>query len=207
MSLIVDPKFMSKCHDISTPMREILIDWLFEVGENWKMNESTIHLCIYISDAYISSTLNLKRKDLQKVGLVGLYIASKLEERYNPTISDLVFICDNTYTAKEFVEMERTMLKSLDYDVMYDTFLICRDRMYANCSTMSNFYMDCVLFNPVLMYENDKYDIVESCIALATADEKYWSQCMEKLQKFLDKFTQSRLCTHVKRYRNVTCKT
>ena len=203
MSLMVHPKFMSKCDDISMQMREILIDWLFEVSDNWKMSDYTIHLCIYITDAYIFRTSSLKRKDLQKVGLVGLYIASKIEERYNPTISDLVFICDGAYTAEEMVAMEATMLKSLDYDVMYDTFLICRDRIFADCNKMSKFYMDCVLFNPVLMYENDKYDIVESCVALATSDEKYWSQCMKKLQKFLYRFTESKSSKHVKHYRDI----
>jgi uncharacterized protein YlxP (DUF503 family) len=53
------------------------------------------------------------------------------------------------------------------------------------------------------MYENDKYDIVESCVALADADEKYWSQCMDKVQKFIDEFTKSQMSAHVKRYRDI----
>lgn len=203
MSLVVKSNFMVKCVHISLRHRKILIDWLFEVCMNWKMEEYTLHLAIHILDAYISCTSSLDRKDFQKVGVICLYIASKIEERYTTSISDLVFICANVYTAKEFLEMEETILKSLDYDIMFETFLNYRDRIFDNCNNMSNLYMDYVLFDPVLMHTHDRYDIVESCVALATEDKKYWSRCMNEIEIFVNKFTKSELSKHVKRYRSI----
>ena len=206
MSLVLAPDFMTRCTDLNTRMREIVVDWLFEVAENWEMNEYTIHLAIYILDAYISITSSLDRKDYQKAAVVSLYISSKIEERYNPTMSDIAFICDKTYTTDELLEMERTILETLKYDVLYDTFIICRDRIcHHDSEAKSNFYMDCVLFNPTLMYKHDIYDIVESCHAIAKKDDKYWSQSMNEIEKFIKTFTTDHeKCKHVKRYRRIT---
>tara|TARA_B100001741_G_scaffold165345_1_gene136628 strand:- start:21775 stop:22344 length:570 start_codon:yes stop_codon:yes gene_type:complete len=187
-------------------MRELVVDWIFEVAENMDVNEYTVHLAIHILDAYISVTSTLKRKDYQKAAVISLYISTKIEERYNPTISDIAFICDKAYTTNELLEMERTILETLKYDVLYDTFLICRDRIcdHHGSEAKSNFYMDCLLFNPTLMYKHDIYDIVESCNAIIKKDEKYWSQCMNEIEKFMGTFTNNEKSKHVKRYRGIT---
>ena len=49
---------------------------------------------------------NTSRKNLQLVGVTALFIASKYEELYPPEIKDFVYITDNTYTAKQVLQME-----------------------------------------------------------------------------------------------------
>ena len=44
-------------------------------------------------------------------------IACKYEEIYPPIVSDVVYITDNAYTAAEIMEMERSVLITLDFEM------------------------------------------------------------------------------------------
>ncbi len=59
----------------------------------------------------------MEKSKLQLVGVTAMLIASKYEEMYAPEIRDFVYITDSTYTSAEIREMERTMIKELDYNL------------------------------------------------------------------------------------------
>ena len=53
----------------------------------------------------------------------GLFVFLKLlfvyllQERSPPLVDDFVYICDDTYMREELLEMERTVLKAIDFDL------------------------------------------------------------------------------------------
>ena len=190
-------QFMSQCKHLNAKMRRILIDWIFEVSQNWSMEEYTVHLCVYIIDSYLHDEVNVERNDLQKIGISALHISCKIEERYAPSISDFVHICDNQYTDDDIVNCERMILKSLDYDLMKETFPYCRDRICKEWNDKSTFYMNCLLFEPTILYEHDMVDILESCVALTCNKDNYWSQCMEKIKNYICEFEKDVHAQHV----------
>lgn len=51
------------------------------------------------------------------MGVTALLLASKYEELFCPTVADLVYITDNSYTSDEIKEMEIVMLKGLNFDL------------------------------------------------------------------------------------------
>lgn len=55
------------------------------------------------------------RSKLQLVGATTMYIASKFEEIFPPEIADFTYITDDTYTKAQIVQMERLILKVLDF--------------------------------------------------------------------------------------------
>lgn len=59
----------------------------------------------------------MKRSQLQLVGVTAMFIASKYEEMYAPDIGDFVFITDTTYSKQEILQMEKSILKSLDFNL------------------------------------------------------------------------------------------
>jgi cyclin A len=59
--------------DINSAMRTILIDWLIEVADEYKLNDETLFLCVQYVDRFLS-TVNVTRSKLQ---LLGLYFNSK----------------------------------------------------------------------------------------------------------------------------------
>lgn len=46
-----------------------------------------------------------------------MLIATKYEEIYPPLLKDFVYITDNAYTAEEILDMEKSILFVLDFDV------------------------------------------------------------------------------------------
>jgi G2/mitotic-specific cyclin-B, other len=107
---------MSRQYDINSQMRAILIDWLVEVHLKFKLLPETLYLTINLIDRYLGLT-QIVRSKLQLVGVTCLLIACKYEEIYPPIVSDVVYITDNAYTAAEILEMERSVLLTLDFDL------------------------------------------------------------------------------------------
>ena len=46
-----------------------------------------------------------------------MLIASKYEEIYPPLLKDFVYITDNQYKAEDILEMEKSQLFALDFDI------------------------------------------------------------------------------------------
>jgi len=106
--------YMKKQQDISASMRSILIDWLVEVSEEYKLNTETLYLAVNYTDRFLSQ-MSVLRGKLQLVGTAGMYIAAKYEEISPPDVTEFVYITDDTYTKKQVLRMEHLLLKVLDF--------------------------------------------------------------------------------------------
>lgn len=106
--------YMKKQQDINSSMRSILVDWLVEVSEEYKLNTETLYLAANYTDRFLSQ-MSVLRGKLQLVGTASMYIASKYEEISPPDVSEFVYITDDTYTKKQVLRMEHLLLKVLDF--------------------------------------------------------------------------------------------
>jgi cyclin A len=111
---------MQKQPDITPNMRCILVDWLVEVSEEYKLNTETLYLAVNYIDRFLSM-MSVQRAKLQLVGTAAMFIASKYEEIYPPDVSEFVYITDDTYTKKQVLRMEHLVLKILEFDVSVPT--------------------------------------------------------------------------------------
>lgn len=115
-STSVRPVYMENQPHINERMRSILVDWLVEVHLKFKLVPETLYLTINIIDRYLDRA-TVTRPKLQLVGVTALLIASKYEEIYPPELRDLVYICDHAYRKEQILQMEETILKSLEYKI------------------------------------------------------------------------------------------
>ncbi|MCL7049720.1 hypothetical protein MKW94_012820 [Papaver nudicaule] len=106
--------------DISQRMRAILIDWLVEVSEEYKLASDTLYRSVYFIDRFLSQNF-IERQKLQLVGITCMLIASKYEEICPPGVKELCFITDNTYSRAEVLKMEREVLNSLCFQLSAPT--------------------------------------------------------------------------------------
>ncbi|KAJ8382681.1 hypothetical protein SKAU_G00034590 [Synaphobranchus kaupii] len=122
MELKCRPKagYMKKQPDITNSMRAILIDWLVEVGEEYKLHNETLYLAVNYIDRFLSS-MSVLRGKLQLVGTAAMLLASKFEEIYAPEVAEFVYITDDTYTKKQVLRMEHLVLKVLSFDLAAPT--------------------------------------------------------------------------------------
>ncbi|XP_028815487.1 cyclin-A2 [Denticeps clupeoides] len=112
--------YMKKQPDITNSMRAILVDWLVEVGEEYKLHNETLYLAVNYIDRFLS-TMSVLRGKLQLVGTAAMLIASKFEEIYPPEVAEFVYITDDTYTKKQVLRMEHLILKVLSFELSAPT--------------------------------------------------------------------------------------
>ncbi|XP_042548914.1 cyclin-A2 [Dipodomys spectabilis] len=112
--------YMKKQPDITNSMRAILVDWLVEVGEEYKLQNETLHLAVNYIDRFLSS-MSVLRGKLQLVGTAAMLLASKFEEIYPPEVGEFVYITDDTYSKKQVLRMEHLVLKVLAFDLAAPT--------------------------------------------------------------------------------------
>ncbi len=115
-STSVKPIYMERQPHINERMRSILIDWLIEVHQKFKLVPETLYLTVNVIDRYLEKA-NVSRQKLQLLGVTALLLASKYEEIYPPEISDFIYICDSAYDKQQILSMEQTILKVLCYQM------------------------------------------------------------------------------------------
>ncbi|BAT77889.1 hypothetical protein LR48_Vigan09g012500 [Vigna angularis] len=109
--------YIEKVQKLVTPtMRAILVDWLVEVGEEYKLLPDTLHLSVSYIDRFLSINPVTKSK-LQLLGVSSMLISCKYEEMDPPCVSDFCSITDYTYDKAEVVKMEADILKSLNFEM------------------------------------------------------------------------------------------
>ncbi|KAE8718415.1 Cyclin-A2-3 [Hibiscus syriacus] len=106
--------------DITQSMRAILVDWLVEVSEEYKLVPDTLYLTVYLIDRFLSRNY-IERKRLQLLGITCMLIASKYEEICAPRVEEFCFITDNTYVREEVLNMEGQVLKYFGFQLFAPT--------------------------------------------------------------------------------------
>ncbi|KAJ8675671.1 hypothetical protein QAD02_011457 [Eretmocerus hayati] len=114
------PGYMKKQPDITYSMRTILVDWLVEVSEEYRLHTETLYLAVSYIDRFLSY-MSVVRAKLQLVGTAAMFIAAKYEEIYPPEVSEFVYITDDTYTKKQVLRMEHLILRVLSFDLTVPT--------------------------------------------------------------------------------------
>lgn len=108
--------YMDNQGDINSRMRSILINWLIEVHEKFRLRSSTLYLTVSIVDRFLS-VCQVTRSKLQLVGCVAMLLASKFEEIYPPEVQDFVYIADSAYSREEILQMEGNVIRALGWEM------------------------------------------------------------------------------------------
>ncbi|CAF2125445.1 BnaA03g57140D [Brassica napus] len=115
------PDYMERIQrDLTRTMRGILVDWLVEVSEEYKLVPDTLYLTVYLIDWFLHGNY-IERQRLQLLGVTCMFIASKYEEIFAPRIEEFCFITDNTYTKDQVLETESQVLKHFSFQIYTPT--------------------------------------------------------------------------------------
>ncbi|XP_038661523.1 G2/mitotic-specific cyclin-B1-like isoform X2 [Scyliorhinus canicula] len=111
----VRPNYLRE-QKITGSMRAILIDWLVQVQMQFRLLQETMYLTVFILDRFIQDN-PVTKQNLQLVGVTAMLVASKYEEIYPPAVRDFVVITDDAYSCAQIRQMERLILKKLDFSL------------------------------------------------------------------------------------------
>ena len=115
-------------------MRSILVDWLVEVAEEYKLHTETLYLAVSYIDRFLSY-MSVQRSKLQLVGTACMFIAAKYEEIYPPDVGEFVYITDDTYNKRQVLRMEHLVLKVLGFDLSLPTVNVFLSQMCERSKT------------------------------------------------------------------------
>ncbi|CAM8911147.1 unnamed protein product [Rhodiola kirilowii] len=115
------PDYLEKIQkDLNAKMRGILVDWLVEVSEEYKLLPDTLYLAVSYVDRFLSLNA-ISRDQLQLVGVASMLVASKFEEISPPNVDDFCYITDNTYSSQQVAMMEADVLRLLKFEMSRPT--------------------------------------------------------------------------------------
>jgi len=133
---IVDWTDPLPCQPQLTPrMRSILINWLVEVSQEFKVSTRSIHMAISILDHLLwlgpasddrddeegdpedERFFYIDRNDFQACGCACLWIASKFEDKSPPSVDDLTYVADHSFTGGKLQALETRICRQLQFSL------------------------------------------------------------------------------------------
>ncbi|XP_061596745.1 cyclin-A1-like [Cololabis saira] len=174
--------YIERHPEITTGMRPILVDWLVEVAQDYQLTSETLHLAVNYMDRFLSCTTDVRRGKLQLVGTAALMIAAKYEEIFVPKLNEFVYITDSTYTRKQLVQMETTLLRVLSFNMSAPTiyqFLRLFISIHSVCPKTENLALyiaeqSLMEMDPVLQYNPSIVAAGCYCLATYTINQSLW---------------------------------
>ncbi|KAL7389919.1 hypothetical protein ABVT39_011847 [Epinephelus coioides] len=183
------PGYLEKHPEITNGMRVILVDWMVEVVQEYKLRTETLHLAVNYLDRFLSSIAYLKRSKLQLAGTAALLIASKYEEIFPPELNEFVYTTDSTYTKEQLVHMEHMFLKVLSFKVAAPTinqFLRLFMSIHSVCANTENLALyvaelSLLEIDPFLQYTPSIVAAGAYCLAAYTVNKSLWPDSLQAL--------------------------
>lgn len=107
---------MEKQQSIDEKMRAILIDWMVDVSQKFKLKPQCLFIATSLLDRYLQRVV-IDRSRLQLVGIVAMMIAAKFEEIYPPPLPDYLTVCNGNYSERELIQTEADLLNCISFEI------------------------------------------------------------------------------------------
>ncbi|SCV04332.1 LAME_0H17612g1_1 [Lachancea meyersii CBS 8951] len=98
--------------------RDILVNWMVKIHNKFGLLPETLYLSLNIMDRFLCKEL-VQLEKLQLVGTACLFIASKYEEVYSPSVKHFAYETDGACDEDEIREGEKFILKTLEFNLNY----------------------------------------------------------------------------------------
>ena len=119
-SFIFPSSFLSK-HSLSKHARMRMVDWMIEIFCCYNSEPGCFFLSVHLFDLYLLKTSrHIYDEDIHLIGLGCIFLASKMEDIIPLQIYHIkTKIGHDKFTEKEILQMEKDILHTLDFDIVY----------------------------------------------------------------------------------------
>ncbi|GFR23331.1 hypothetical protein TNCT_684181 [Trichonephila clavata] len=117
MVYVRDSRMLQRHPDLEPRMRAILLDWLTEVSEVYRLHRETYYLAVDYVDRFLIAKPNLPRNNLQLLGATALFVASKMEEIYPPKLEQFSYVTDGACNDSQILAQELILIMTLNWNL------------------------------------------------------------------------------------------
>lgn len=117
-SLERNPDMLAYHPGLQPRMRAILLDWLIEVCDVYKLHRETYYLAVDYLDRFLSAkneNSKTPKTRLQLIGITCLFVAAKVEEIYPPKIGEFAYVTDGACEEEDIINQEQILLSTLQW--------------------------------------------------------------------------------------------
>ncbi|KAI5173124.1 G2/mitotic-specific cyclin-B1 [Nematocida sp. LUAm3] len=144
---------------VTEEMRKVLIEWMYDVKTSCFFSSSTFEMAVRLVDTYALKH-RLKKKSFQLLGCTAMFISHKHLEHKRYKLSSWVDLCDGAYTQDDLLAMERSILRTVDFSVI---FLLPMQIIQIDHGTIGNAL--CTYFSELILLQMDYASITPSSLA------------------------------------------
>ncbi|KAJ1651737.1 G1/S-specific cyclin-E2 [Dispira simplex] len=112
---LADPVWLHRHPELSVHMRPVLVDWILEVGADYHLHRSTVHMAVNFLDRFLSSSEDVTRDILQCLATACLSLAIKLEEYTCPKLRELVDLAQGAFDLQQLKRAEHIVVKAIQW--------------------------------------------------------------------------------------------
>uniref|UniRef100_A0A915CRC2 G2/mitotic-specific cyclin-B3 n=1 Tax=Ditylenchus dipsaci TaxID=166011 RepID=A0A915CRC2_9BILA len=102
---------------INRDSRAILVNWMVELQETFELNHETLYLAVKMLDLYLDRVPAVEPKCLQLIASASVFISSKYDERYPPSVKDLMFVSNESFKREALLKEERCFFRTVGLDL------------------------------------------------------------------------------------------
>lgn len=124
------PNYMDYQTEIDSSKRAVLVNWLVEVSDEYDLQTETLFISVGLIDRFLSH-MNISTSNFQLLGVAAMFIASKYEEIFPPQLYQFVEVTDDTFSGPQICQMEREILKTLNFKISAPTTLYFLRQIFA----------------------------------------------------------------------------
>ncbi|CAD8077202.1 unnamed protein product [Paramecium sonneborni] len=121
-------------HKFTQEQYEQLIDWMLATVKRYqKMSYNTLFHCVELLDIFLCNTKGFIAEDLQLIGSCCIYLSSKFHDISPIFIEDIIVdICQEAYTIHDFLSMEYTICRKLQFNLHLHTAFEYFEKLFFN---------------------------------------------------------------------------
>lgn len=183
--------------EITMKTRLAVVDWLFRIVIRVQFRRETLYNAIYLFDRLLA-LVNIPKDQVQLTSVTCLWISAKIEEPKNRDLPVFILICQNQYTAEQFLQKELEIVNHIGSRLNYPTPQIFMPSLLVDagakdCEEMCNFFLDLSLtVYDYMEIEAPLVAAVAVCVGMAASGQK----CpLQKISIIIDIDDQSRFNT------------
>ncbi|XP_061886391.1 G2/mitotic-specific cyclin-B2 isoform X1 [Entelurus aequoreus] len=197
-------------YEITHHMRALLIDWMVQVSSRFQLLQETLYLSVAVLDRFLQNSCCVRtdmslgpdmdrgppvedhwcilkvqpvsRRKLQLVGVTAMLVACKYEEMYAPEVGDFAYITDNAFTKAQILEMEKQVLKTLNFQLgrPLPLHFLRRASKVSNADTarhtLAKYLMELTLIDyDMVHYHPSEIAAASLCLAQLLLNGLHWS--------------------------------